>query len=509
MDLTVNGFIPKNPPNESVLREALKDQDPKVRAFAADIFSAFSPSEVETERALLQALQDPVPRVRTLAAQAEWSALGFTPLETVRKLRFPALLEGLNDPDPTIRFELIGHLMDSDPRSFATTAAEVLANDSVAFVTASAFSRLSLLCEQGDYPEACETLSKALYHPNPAARLIAGMYMLGMNRLSGFKISDRDFQKILKLPDQALQHPEPFVRSEAIRMIEDYPSLFRTPPSLLRPLQDSDAGIRIQAVEMFLRSGSKAPELLETLLVAMRAPESDIRRRTLGILVNFLSDPRVQVAVERASRDPNSSVRSQATDIVGRDDFPDSEIRNAVLKSALKDADPAPRLGAAEALSRKRFPRLPLQLALVDVVDEPRWSYISERAWDALRQAGALAPSIELTLTSLMCEHEGSNNDAAKFLADFDKRIGLTAENKEKLESYQRSATCDPAKPLPSPGRSSRGSPDPGGEPKKMVLPGFPWVTVKDKARALHNENNTSEVRQANEPRATPEARGR
>jgi HEAT repeat protein len=153
-----------------------------------------------------------------------------------------------------------------------------------------------------------------------------------------------------------LQAPEAAQRREAVFVLStfDDPTLS---PIFQRAASDPDAGVRAMAItapERLSRidEASGIPDLLPTLLRALSDPHPLVRRVAAEAL-GRTRDPRIEKALEKATRDRDAAVRAAAVDALGE---LGTETVLPLLLERLHDQDPFVRRQAARALGRLGAP---------------------------------------------------------------------------------------------------------------------------------------------------------
>jgi HEAT repeat protein len=301
---------------QAVIRAALRDPAPQVRAHAAGAVA-----RIEGERAidvLVAALADPDYGTRLRALEA---------FETMRIEDTSPLEAALRDPNAEVRrraalaLERVGYL--------DKIVVQLTAEDRA--TRTRAYAALVMLGEVG----LVDSVASYLHHASFEVRALAAKACgeLGAPHLGGMllRVVEDDAWPVRAAVCEALGRLTP---GDA-------------PPALIKALGDAEESVRDAAAEALT---SYAPELLAehvTAFVAQYELSSAVVRRSLVVTVGRIQDPVADALIVRASSDPSDAVRLQAVAALAA--RPD-DIKVEPLVSRLTDASIEVRMAAATAL---------------------------------------------------------------------------------------------------------------------------------------------------------------
>ncbi len=295
----------------------LADPDPTVRNRVVEALVLIGPAATESVQRYLASWHEP---------------LGTIIPELVGRLRLsstlPLLAQGITDPAPATRAAVALALGRIGGEVAVPPLLELLRDlvDEVRIAAANALGAIA-------HPAAVNALLDEAADDNPAVR-IAAVDALG-------RIGDRrGIDTIVRLSGD---DPNPDVRRRAMAALRQVS--VRTVNHLIAAMTRDDIGDRIRAADELLRQG-KAAILPLTELLGHANPAV---RGAAAELLGSIGDPAAIDGLDRASRDPEWTVRYSAVTALGR-------IRHAraaePLAHALQDEDEKVAAAAAAALER-------------------------------------------------------------------------------------------------------------------------------------------------------------
>jgi HEAT repeat protein len=312
------------------LAEGLKDDVDTVRIQAARSFSDLQdPLSLES---LVESLFDSAPGVRKMVVYA------------MGQIKDPKIIDPLvkklqedKDDDPTVReaaAKVLGGVKDSKATQALGFALE---NDEADEVRIQAAQSLKMM---GD-PAAFDSLIKGLEDPTPDVRSWAaqGLSVLG------------DGRAVYKLSRVLLSDSKGKVRSyaaQALGRLQDP----RAAASLMISLEyDENSTVRYDAI-MALRNSSQ-PDSMDFIAIALKDPESKVRRAAIEALGTANHPHAVACLAEALRKDDEAAVRVAAAKALSGISYLHPDAVSSLI-AALQDSDVAVRKHAVQALASVR-----------------------------------------------------------------------------------------------------------------------------------------------------------